>query len=211
MDESASNRKHSPLLLDSHREFIGLLNKHQVEYMIVGGVAVNLHGYTRGTGDLDILFSSSPPNKDRLVNALESFGYQAEHLRNTAPDQILMFALGERNYQGHIELTNRIARYTFEQASSQMQKINLNDLLIPYIGYQDLVINKQAAGRPRDLDDVTQLQKIHQQAQKALNTSSEQIDFKAAYTKQANQQKKQTLWQKVKQKISHSKGPKRQL
>ena len=162
-----------------HRKFLQLLYKHKVDYMLVGGVVVNLYGYTRGTGDLDILFNPSVQNKQRLMRAIEAFGYDTTEFNKKKANEITMFTLGERTYQGHIELTNRIAGITYEEASLRKQRTLVDKITISYLHLDDLLKNKQAAGRQKDLVDVEKLQQIKQrQSREELRLSEEETPIK---------------------------------
>ena len=57
------------------REFIALMNSHEVEYVLVGGHAVAYHGYPRFTGDMDFFVKASTPNAARVIAVLQSFGF----------------------------------------------------------------------------------------------------------------------------------------
>ena len=143
-----------------HQAFFKLLDKHQVEYLLIGGVAVNLYGYARGTGDVDILIGSSAANKQKLISAIEAFGYDTQAYQTMALDAVTMFSLGDRNRPGHIELTNRIDGITFEEAYTRAQAKEVEGVPVKVIHYKDLIVNKIMSGRPRDLDDVENLKKI---------------------------------------------------
>ena len=65
---------------EDFEEFLKLLNKKKVEYLVVGGYAVAFHGYVRATKDLDILFHNSPENIKRLKQVLNEFGFPVENL-----------------------------------------------------------------------------------------------------------------------------------
>jgi len=56
--------------------FLGLLNENRVEYMIIGGAAVNIHGFSRSTGDMDIWFNPTQENFGRLLKAIQKFGFE---------------------------------------------------------------------------------------------------------------------------------------
>ncbi len=172
-----------------HRAFFQSLNKHGVECVLIGGVAVNLHGYIRGTGDVDILFSPSFKNKQKLIDAIEEYGFDTEILREAKPDEITMFALGERTYQGHIELTNRIAGITFDEASQQMQQIKIDGLTVNYLHYEDLVKSKLATGRRKDLIDVEKLKQI-----KRAETIKDDVNDDTTTLSDSPR----TLWEKIK-------------
>ena len=69
----------------------------------------------------------------------------------------MVFSLGSRVSQGHIEIMNNISGVKFEDAYSQIQTINFEDIEIKCIHYNDLIKNKLATARFKDLDDVEKL------------------------------------------------------
>ena len=179
----------SYLFEPEHRTFLYLLYKYQVDYMLIGGVAVNLYGYSRGTGDLDILFSPSDRNKQQLIFAIDEFGYDTTEFEKKSVNEITMFTLGERTDQGHIELTNRIAGIRYEEASLRKQQISIDGLTVSYIHYRDLLKNKQAAGRQKDLVDVKKLQQIRRIQENYAPNENKKVSFSS-------------LWQKLRQIIT---------
>jgi hypothetical protein len=62
------------IFLDEHKEFLLLLLKHEVEFMLIGGYAVIFHGYERTTGDMDIWLKPSNENKEKFIEVLKSYG-----------------------------------------------------------------------------------------------------------------------------------------
>ena len=63
-------------MLNKHFQgFLGLLEKHNVEYVIVGGYAVGVHGFPRYTGDMDVFVAISAENAGRLVDVFHEFGF----------------------------------------------------------------------------------------------------------------------------------------
>jgi predicted nucleotidyltransferase len=76
---------------------------------------------------------------------------------------ITMFSLGSRNEPGHIELTNRIAGVKFEEAYSNVDVKVIEGIKMKVINYNDLITNKLASARPRDIDDVENLSKINRE------------------------------------------------
>lgn len=65
----------TPLFPDDFKEFLRLLNAHRVDYLVVGGYAVGLHGYPRATIDLDVWVATTAANAERLIDALRDFGF----------------------------------------------------------------------------------------------------------------------------------------
>ena len=171
-----------------HREFLQLLNKHEVDYLLIGGVAVNLHGYHRSTGDFDVFIGSTTENKQKLVAAIEEFGYDPYEYQERAIDEITMFTLGERDGKGHIELTNRIAGITFEEAFQRVQIKEVEGIMVKFFHYDDLIRSKLAASRFKDLSDVENLREIKQ---------AETIKEQDAKTNPSGDSQL-TLWEKIK-------------
>lgn len=68
----------SPLKEATH--FLRMLNETSVEYLIIGGAAVNVHGYTRSTGDLDIWYNPTAYNFEKLLACIRSFGFDTQEL-----------------------------------------------------------------------------------------------------------------------------------
>lgn len=137
-------------------DFLRLLESHQVEYMIVGGYAVAFHGFPRFTKDLDIFFADDCPNLQRLQRALVAFGFQASTVSLEVlghPDAVL--AIGIEPVR--IDLLNRIAGVTFEEARSQTVRGRYGASEVTFIGRDHLIRNKRSTGRQRDLGDVEEL------------------------------------------------------
>jgi hypothetical protein len=65
---------------EDFRDFIAILNKHEVKYILVGGYAVVLHGYRRTTGDLDIWVNQTKENYLRLIKVYREFGLHEEDM-----------------------------------------------------------------------------------------------------------------------------------
>ena len=61
-------------------EFLKLLNAHRVEYLLIGGFAVALHGYPRATADMDVWVARDRSNAERLVSCLREFGFDTPNL-----------------------------------------------------------------------------------------------------------------------------------
>lgn len=137
-------------------DFLRLLEAHQVEYMIVGGYAVAYHGFPRFTKDLDIFFSDEPVNLERLQRTLIAFGFQATTVPLEAlgrPGAVLTIGIEPVR----IDLLNRIAGVTFEQAWPSTVRGRYGASEVTFIGRDTLLQNKRSTGRQRDLGDVEEL------------------------------------------------------
>ena len=137
-------------------DFLRLLEEHRVDYMIVGGYAVAFHGFPRFTKDIDIFFSDDRENVGRLHAALVAFGFQAATVSVETlerPDSV--FSIGLEPVR--IDLLNRIADVSFEEARSNAVRGRYGSVAVTFIGRDDLLRNKRATGRARDLGDVEEL------------------------------------------------------
>lgn len=146
-------------------DFLRLLHRHGVKYLIVGGEAVIYHGYARLTGDIDFFFEASAENCERLFMALSEFwegsvpGLAAsdELLR---PGLIVQFGVPPNR----IDLLNLIGGVTFGEAWPNRRTVMLKgereEVQIYYLGLEDLIRNKRAAGRHKDLDDLHFLESV---------------------------------------------------
>ena len=146
------------------QEFIMLLAKHNVKYVIVGGEAVIYYGYARLTGDVDFFFGTSKENAQRLYNALDEFWRGDIPGVNSfeevmASGTILQFGLPPNR----IDLVNQIDGVTFEEAwmGKTTISVGISDESIPvhFIGLDQLITNKEAIKRPKDLEDLKYLKK----------------------------------------------------
>lgn len=141
-------------------DFIELLNRHHAEYLIVGGYAVGSYGYPRATGDLDVWLNPVKENYPKIKDAVVEFGFPAssflsekEFLSQT------MFRMG--NPPLRIEILTNISGVTFPDAYRNRVEKTMEGLKVCYIGYDDLIKNKLASGRPKDILDVKYFDKIN--------------------------------------------------
>ncbi len=146
----------TPMLSRDFKEFVGLLNAHGVEYLVVGGYAMAFHGRPRQTGDLDVWLRRTPENAHRLLAALKDFGFGDLGLSLadfTQPDHVVQ--LGYPPFR--IDLLTAIDGVEFDSAWPERQTFTHDGLPLPFIGLDALKANKLASGRPRDIDDLEQL------------------------------------------------------
>jgi hypothetical protein len=149
------------IFLDEHKEFLLLLLKHEVEFMLIGGYAVIFYGYERTTGDMDIWLKPSNENKVKFIEVLKSFGINEEHLKAAGEmnfEEAQMMHIGER--PNRIDFLTKVYGLTYNEADEKKVLLPLKDQFVPVIDYHHLVIVKMFAGRPQDKADIDILQKI---------------------------------------------------
>jgi hypothetical protein len=146
----------APLLTDDFREFLRLLNAHGVDYLLVGGYAVALHGYPRATVDLDVWVRASTDNAERILAAVRAFGFDSPLLEPTlfvAPDQIVRFGIPPFR----IELMTTISGVEYGACRINASVHDIDGVAVPVISRDDLKVNKRASGRHKDLADLEHL------------------------------------------------------
>lgn len=144
-------------LHNDFRDFLHLLNKQKVKYIVVGGYAVIHHGYNRTTGDLDIWVEQTEDNFNLLCKAFLKFGLPVSAIDkvdflNNEKD---VYTFGRPPVS--IEILTRVKGLRFEQAFEHFQKVLFDDLKVNMIDAHDLIKAKKAAGRFKDLDDIENL------------------------------------------------------
>ena len=137
-------------------EFLKLLNAHNVEYLLVGGFAVAIHGYPRATADMDVWVARNQANAERIVLCLREFGFDTPDVTPELfedPDRIVR--MGEAPLR--IEILMEIDGVNFDDCYSRADEQMVDGSPVPVISLNDLKVNKRASGRPKDRDDLENL------------------------------------------------------
>ena len=143
-------------LAQDWREFIELLNSHQVKYIIVGGYAVGYHGYPRTTGDIDFFVEVSAENAQRIKSAIDDFGFGSLGL--TSDDFQQANRIVQLGYPPiRIDIITAISGVTFAQAWTDRIQDELDGIKVVFIGKETLRTNKAASGRSKDKADLDAL------------------------------------------------------
>jgi hypothetical protein len=140
-------------------EFLSLLISKRVRFLLVGGHAVAAHGEPRLTEDLDVFVDPGRANAGRLREALLAFGFGASlpSARELAtPGKIWM--LGRKPWR--IDVLTKISGVTFARAWEGRVEAEFMPRPLFVIGRRELIANKRASGRDKDLRDVAMLQAL---------------------------------------------------
>lgn len=143
---------------EDFRDFIQSLNKAEVDYILVGGFSVILHGHSRVTGDMDIWVKRTAENYKKLTLAFLYF-------------KMPVFDMTEDNFLNHekwdvfkfgrkptaIDIMTKVKGLDFEECFSIAQVYKVDGLEIRTLHLNDLIKAKKEAGRLKDLDDILQL------------------------------------------------------
>ena len=143
-------------LTPDFKEFLKLLNSHQIKYLLIGGYAVSYHGYPRTTADMDIWVAIQKENAEKLVDALKEFGFDNPQLT------IDLFLRQNQNVRMgippfRIELLTTISGVNFEECYSERITDIIDGVEVEIINLEHLKLNKKASGRYKDLDDLENL------------------------------------------------------
>lgn len=146
------------MVFDDALELIDAFQKAGVEFMIVGGHALAVHGHVRATLDVDLFLKASSPNAHRVIEALRAWGAPLEAHGVDASD----FAVPGHIYQlglppRRIDLLTQIDGVSFDEAHDEVIMVELSGKTMPVIGLSALIKNKKASGRLQDLADVEAL------------------------------------------------------
>lgn len=142
------------------KEFIEALNEAKVRYLLVGGYAVVLHGYSRTTGDIDLWVEPTSENYHRLAKAFGRFGmpvFDMTEDKFLATEDYDVFSFGVP--PAAIDVMTAVKGLNFEEAFTNSSVYEFDDLALRLIQYNDLLKAKRSAGRLKDLNDVEQLLK----------------------------------------------------
>ena len=146
-------------LNDNFVEFIELLNKHEVRYVLVGGWAVIFAGYSRTTGDMDVLVERTEENANKIISVLRDFwgstiGFEKEDFLKE--DNVIM--MGRPPFR--IDILTSISGLDFGEVYKTSKIYDDEGLKIRCIHINELISNKKATGRLKDLADAEMLEKI---------------------------------------------------
>lgn len=138
------------------REFLKLLNAARVEYLLIGGYAVGYYGYSRATLDMDVWIAVRPRNAKKMAVVMSGFGFPKGSL-----DESVFLEKGKILRLGlppvRLEILTDISGVTFDDCYARKNRVTLAGIKVNLIGFDDLLRNKAASGRHKDLDDLERL------------------------------------------------------
>jgi hypothetical protein len=148
------------MLNPDFKDMLSVFDEEEVEFLVVGAYAMAAHGAPRATGDLDFWIRPSKENAERVIRALMRFGVPMDEI--AVEDFVthdLVFQIGiEPN---RIDLHTSIDGVDFGEAWENRITAEVGGLAVPVLGLAELIRNKQAVGRLRDLADVEELRRLH--------------------------------------------------
>ncbi len=141
------------------KEFIALLNKLDVRYLIIGGFAYSFYVEPRYTKDIDILISQSEKNVHKILQVLQNFGFEDIDLTEKdffEPEQVIQLGIDPVR----IDILTSIKNIEFSKLWKNRVMGHYGDIQVNFISKKDLIKSKQRSGRTQDLADIEKLEKI---------------------------------------------------
>ncbi|MBA7490479.1 hypothetical protein ES702_01017 [subsurface metagenome] len=142
------------------KEFIALLNRNNVRYLIIGGFAYSFYAEPRFTKDIDIFIELSKENAEKIIKTIKDFGFidvgltEKDFLKT---DQIIQLGVAPLR----IDIATSIKGIVeFQNAWKNRVIGRYGDTKVYFISKEDLIKNKQALGRKQDLADIENLERI---------------------------------------------------
>jgi len=140
-------------------EMLSIFTEEGVEYLVVGAYAMAAHGWPRATGDIDLWVRPTRENAERVFRALRRFGAPLFDLALEDLEKAdTVFQIGQP--PGRIDILSGVSGVAFDDAWPHRMSTSIEGQVVHVIGFDQLVTNKRAAGRPKDLVDVMRLERM---------------------------------------------------
>ena len=146
-------------------KFLKCLNNHKVNFIIVGGFAVNVHGFNRSTGDIDLWLADTKENRKPFVNALSEYGIEGADVFHNLPfiagyTEIVLDNGFSVDVMADLQF---FKQNTFDECYKMATEFNLTeDTSVKVLHINTLITEKEKSNRPKDNLDAIELKKIYQ-------------------------------------------------
>ena len=147
------------MLNDDYKEMLQCLNAEGVDYLLIGAYAMAAHGFPRATMDIDIWVKPSPENAKAVWKALQRFGAPLGQIAVedfTKDDIIFQIGVAPRR----IDIITGVSALNFDETISRAIEVHVEGLKVLIPSVSDLITNKKATGRIKDLADVETLESL---------------------------------------------------
>jgi predicted nucleotidyltransferase len=155
------------IFFDEHRKLIKDMLDEGVFFLLIGGYAVNYHGYNRSTGDMDIWLKPDNENKERFIKALAKNDIAPEDLEQLSQaDFTHTIAFGAWEHPHKVDFLTKVSGISFDEAYRERVEGLIEGLAMPFINLNHLVLSKTATGRAQDKADIENLQEVQRKKEK---------------------------------------------
>lgn len=152
------------MLNEDYREMLQALVDEKASFLLVGAYALAAHGYPRATMDIDIWVMPSPPNARAVLRALRRFGAPLHNLTKADLEKngtVFQIGIAPR----HIDIITAASGLQFDEAFSRSTAVDIEGLEVHIPSVADLIVNKRASGRTKDLADAEALENLESSEQ----------------------------------------------
>ena len=147
------------MLNEDYRDMLRVLSDEKVKFLLVGAYALAVHGYPRATMDIDIWVMPSLENADAVVRALRRFGAPLHNLtQEDLQEEGIVFQIGIAPRR--IDIITTASGLRFEETYRRSLSVNIEGIEVRVPSIDDLIRNKRATGRTRDLADAEALESL---------------------------------------------------
>ncbi len=143
-------------MLNQLQDVFSSLQKHEVKYLVIGGIAAVLHGVPRATFDLDILIEATLENAQNLLGAFEEARLGTATL--ITPEELLKHEITIFRDRVRIDVQTSTPGLVFSEAWQRRETMSYQNHPFFVVSRKDLIASKRAAGRERDLEDIRLLE-----------------------------------------------------
>ena len=133
-------------------------DSHSVKYVLIGGAAVNLHGFNRFTDDIDVLIEATVENAQAVIEALRDLGLGTAWL--IEGEGLLEKPITVFKDVVQIDIQVQTRGISFPEAWERRETMIVDGQRLCFLTIQDLIASKEAAGRPQDLEDLEWLRRF---------------------------------------------------
>ena len=138
-------------------DMLKCLNKAGVDYILVGGWAVNMYGYIRATVDLDVWILADADNAKKVYSAVAEFGAPVSEMKlEEFAEYGMIFQIGVAPCR--VDIISKISGVSYADAVTRAVPKTIDGIPVRIISLEDLIANKKASGRAKDLADVEVLE-----------------------------------------------------
>ena len=149
------------MLNKDYRDILQSLLAEKAKFLLVGAHALAAHGYLRATMDIDIWVMASPDNADAVLRALQRFGAPLHDLKESdlqREDTVFQIGMAPRR----IDIITSATGLKFDEAFARSIEAIIDGMAIRVLSVEDIIINKKATGRTKDLADAEALESIQE-------------------------------------------------
>jgi hypothetical protein len=147
------------MLNNDYKDMLRALSAEKADFLLIGAYALAVHGYPRATMDIDLWVKPSPENAEAVLRALRIFGAPLHNLTREAllsDDTIFQIGVAPKR----IDILTGVSGLRFEEAFAHSLQVELEGIPIRILSIDDLILNKRASGRTKDLADAEALEAL---------------------------------------------------